>query len=201
MKFLGKLAVTAALSCVALATPAAAQQVTNGGFENGNLTGWTVVGDHTSAAGTGFDGYAPHTGDYFAALGDTSGTGSLSQVLSTVAGETYTLSYYLASSGDQNTSFSTLWNGQTLSGSALTNPNSFGSYTLFSFLVTGTGSDTLTFRATDVPSYMALDDVSITPNGTGAVPEPGTWAMMLVGFAGIGLALRRKRKPALMQIA
>ena len=28
-----------------------------------------------------------------------------------------------------------------------------------------------------------------------AVPEPGTWAMMLVGFGAAGLALRRGRKP------
>ena len=28
---------------------------------------------------------------------------------------------------------------------------------------------------------------------TGAVPEPGTWAMMLLGFGGIGLAMRRRR--------
>lgn len=29
-----------------------------------------------------------------------------------------------------------------------------------------------------------------------AVPEPGTWAMMLLGFGGIGLAMRRKRRSA-----
>ena len=28
----------------------------------------------------------------------------------------------------------------------------------------------------------------------GAVPEPGTWAMMLLGFGGMGVALRRSRK-------
>jgi hypothetical protein len=28
-----------------------------------------------------------------------------------------------------------------------------------------------------------------------AVPEPGTWAMMLIGFGGMGVALRRGRKP------
>ena len=34
---------------------------------------------------------------------------------------------------------------------------------------------------------------------TSAVPEPSTWAMMLLGFAGIGfMAYRRKAKPALM---
>ena len=34
-----------------------------------------------------------------------------------------------------------------------------------------------------------------------AVPEPSTWAMMLVGFGGIGFAMRRKKTPALQQIA
>jgi len=40
--------------------------------------------------------------------------------------------------------------------------------------------------------------------GSVAVPEPASWALMLVGFGGMGLALRRGRrrgKPALMQIA
>lgn len=30
-----------------------------------------------------------------------------------------------------------------------------------------------------------------------AVPEPSTWAMMLLGFGGIGIAVRRKRAPVL----
>ena len=35
--------------------------------------------------------------------------------------------------------------------------------------------------------------------GVGAVPEPSTWAMLLLGFAGLGfMAYRRKSKPALM---
>jgi hypothetical protein len=34
---------------------------------------------------------------------------------------------------------------------------------------------------------------------TGGVPEPSTWAMMLLGFAGIGfMAYRRNSKPALI---
>ena len=37
---------------------------------------------------------------------------------------------------------------------------------------------------------------------TPAVPEPATWAMMLLGFAGVGFAMRRARaRPALAQIA
>jgi hypothetical protein len=34
-----------------------------------------------------------------------------------------------------------------------------------------------------------------------AVPEPSTWAMMILGFAGVGfMAYRRKSKPALMAV-
>ncbi len=35
----------------------------------------------------------------------------------------------------------------------------------------------------------------------GSVPEPSTWAMMILGFAGVGfMAYRRKSKPALMAV-
>jgi hypothetical protein len=34
-----------------------------------------------------------------------------------------------------------------------------------------------------------------------AVPEPATWAMMLMGFGAIGFAMRRRRRPALLQLA
>ena len=33
------------------------------------------------------------------------------------------------------------------------------------------------------------------------VPEPATWAMMLLGFFGIGMAMRRTRRPVLAQLA
>jgi hypothetical protein len=40
----------------------------------------------------------------------------------------------------------------------------------------------------------ALDNVSVS--GPSAAPEPGTWAMMLLGVAALGLALRRRPSPA-----
>jgi hypothetical protein len=50
-----------------------------------------------------------------------------------------------------------------------------------------------------------LIDVDVTARATFAatavasVPEPSTWAMMILGFAGVGfMAYRRKSKPALM---
>jgi hypothetical protein len=34
-----------------------------------------------------------------------------------------------------------------------------------------------------------------------AVPEPASWALMLLGFGAVGYAMRRRRRPALAQIA
>jgi outer membrane lipase/esterase len=45
-------------------------------------------------------------------------------------------------------------------------------------------------------AHMAIADAFVA---VATVPEPSTWAMMILGFAGIGLlAYRRKSKPALM---
>ena len=62
--------------------------------------------------------------------------------------------------------------------------------TSYTFSFGGTNSRTTTGGTLN-------DNVSIDP----AVPEPATWAMMLLGFGGIGLAMRRRRRPALAQIA
>ena len=47
--------------------------------------------------------------------------------------------------------------------------------------------------------------VNVPLNGTirvlSAVPEPATWALMLLGFGGMGMAMRRRRRPALAQLA
>ena len=46
---------------------------------------------------------------------------------------------------------------------------------------------------------MFLDAVSVNAvevNPTGAVPEPSTWAMMMMGFGAVGLGLRRRKPEA-----
>jgi hypothetical protein len=44
-------------------------------------------------------------------------------------------------------------------------------------------------------SFFAFDILGVdTATQVGAVPEPGTWAMMLVGFGAIGASMRRARR-------
>ncbi|MGO9360107.1 MAG: PEPxxWA-CTERM sorting domain-containing protein, partial [Xanthobacteraceae bacterium] len=52
----------------------------------------------------------------------------------------------------------------------------------------------------DVTAF--LENVSAVPaiiSAVPAVPEPSTWAMMILGFCGLGfMAYRRKARPAFM---
>jgi hypothetical protein len=50
---------------------------------------------------------------------------------------------------------------------------------------------------TSSPEFTMMESIGYDP--VTAVPEPSTWAMMILGFAGIGfMAYRRKSKPALL---
>jgi hypothetical protein len=47
----------------------------------------------------------------------------------------------------------------------------------------------------DLSNYIGVDTLSIQTVPPTAVPEPSTWAMMVLGFAGVGfMAHRRSRK-------
>lgn len=61
--------------------------------------------------------------------------------------------------------------------------------------------DSITITSTD-HGFAAIKQVSIE-DVDNAVPEPATWAMMLLGFGGIGMAMRRRRSKenSLLQIA
>ena len=79
-----------------------------------------------------------------------------------------------------------------------------GSYDAFSqsFASTAGASYTLSFLVSN--GTFGGDGLRVTASNAqlaGAVPEPGTWAMMLVGFGAMGVALRRRRRVALATVA
>lgn len=58
-----------------------------------------------------------------------------------------------------------------------------------------TGGDTISSISFDTNGSGVADLRQVRLGGiTGAVPEPATWAMMLLGFGAIGFASRRQRK-------
>jgi hypothetical protein len=108
----------------------------------------------------------------------------------------------------------------TFTATAATNPAS--TLTLFELLTGGTSSTVGSTLVTSTPGtqltygglvagqwytfrYTANMSTAGTISGNAnfypAVPEPATWGMMLLGFAGIGFAMRRRRSPVLAQLA
>lgn len=69
----------------------------------------------------------------------------------------------------------------------------FAEDNIYGFVTLGRSGDT-----TNSPEYVYAVFSPGTPLAVdtqdGAVPEPGTWAMMLLGFGGMGVALRRRRR-------
>jgi len=150
----------------------------NGGFETGDFTDWTYTGDTnlsfalagddvdvagTSALGGEADELFVHSGLYGAYLGQWPADGSLSQTVSTTAGEQLLVSFWLTSVPYQGATspndFSAKWNGLQLF--AQTNLDAFG-WTNLQFVVSSTASTaTLKFDFNDVPGAFGLDDVTV----------------------------------------
>lgn len=221
-----------ALSMAWAVQASAADLITNGSFEtNGpaannagqysagstQITGWTVINNDGSTTnngrnvlwiGTGAYGlYTPFGTDFLDLTGTTDQMpfSGVSQTLTTTAGQSYALTFYLgaqgtsgqfggpisamASAGSTSDTFTydgasgtdvngTLWTPETLN---FTAPSTS---TVIS-IVGNTGSQ-----------FIGLDNVSVDATA-GVIPEPASWALMLVGFGGLGAALRSRRKPVL----
>ena len=75
---------------------------------------------------------------------------------------------------------------------SITNPNTGVNYTEYSFAVTGTGFDTITFNGRDDPAWMALDNISVTQATGKTVPEPSSLLLLGSGLLAVGGVIRRK---------
>jgi hypothetical protein len=168
----------------------AAELVQNGGFQTGTFAGWTQSGNTGSTTVSSLAGNASTFG---ARLGPVGSIGTLTQMLNTVASQTYTISFDLRNlQADAFNSFQVLFGGvQIYASGAGGFPASY--LTFNGFTGTSTGAQTaLVFNFRQDPSYYLLDNVSV--QGLAAVPEPATWMMLLLGFGMVGSVMRSRRR-------
>jgi hypothetical protein len=201
-----KISMTVAASLMLTSASFAANLITNGSFETGDLTGWTV--DPFSLNNTQVQVYsgnygfgapaAPEQGTFAAAFGGGgSVTGEIAQEFATTPGAVYSGSLYYAGAGAPNDGYVQV----TLGDATTLTPISISPQLQPAF--NGTWSEyTFTFKATSALSGIDI----VSPNGGGtdylvdnvsiiAVPEPSPF-VVICGLAAMGLffVARRSRR-------
>ncbi len=172
------------------------------------LTGWTIANSVVSQLRSdyaGNPGYSFPAQDGLLSLDlagfNANGPAIVSQALATTIGATYRLSFWVGNvSGGPfgtDTSIRTLFSS---GGKDFTCVNAIAGFTLAwqqctqQFVATA-GSTTIGFQSLD-PDFdnsAVIDNVSLE-RLTDAVPEPGNWALMIVGIGAIGSLQRRRRR-------
>jgi hypothetical protein len=196
------------LSVLALAAcQAHADLVQNGGFETGDFTDWTTIpavsGSVFSVATDIPASYGvqvnPHSGNYLAIFGANQGLDdTITQVLPTVAGDKYDFSFWVNNLDGQHASYLTADWGLTQVLSINADSANFD-WTEFSFTETALGPTTISFAARNTPSYIGLDDVSVTPVSNG-VPDSGP-GLVLAAAALFGVCALSQLRPQLCGVS
>ena len=195
---------TAALaSCAVAGAGHAANLIVNGDFSNPNvgggwsefasIPGWTSnTGDNLEVGTSPIYGLSCYTAACQNLEVNANTFGSVSQTVTLAAGQKYALSWVYGGRNAGGPQQLDVYFGGSLVGvdnsdgaTASWTPNSVT-------FVAGSASETLTFTSVNVggnPGYgNELTGVSLS-----AVPEPASWAFMLIGVAAIGAGLRHRR--------
>lgn len=205
-------ALVALAACAA--TPAfAAEYIVNGGFEPFGGEGWKTAQDGTSW-GFVIDSGKSHSGDGSALTyrgGESElATNELYQDVAVTAGQAYNLSFWWRNNfigwndgngtpGVEDEQLRVVWGGVDLG--VLAYEGTTWKEFSFTNIIATDNVMRLSFFGRNDPGDTYLDDVSLTnatftvpPDGNPvAVPEPAAWAMMILGFATLGTALRLRR--------
>lgn len=170
-------------------------------YSAGAMGAWTVTGT-VDLIGNYWQ--APPTGGGSVDL-DGNSVGGISQVVDTITGDTYTLTFYLSGNPDgigntpgsgSDTKYLTVVDVGSDDYTFLTNvdgqTHSNMNYVEESLTFTATGPTTIAFNSGDSsPSFYGpvIGGVSLT-----AAPLPSAWTMLIAGFAGLGFFAYRGSK-------
>lgn len=206
---ISKILCTTAILCTAVWS-VNANQVADPGFEASAdglgphpfSASWTL-NDPSGFSNVGGDSAFAHSGNNYANLGSTPGTGSLSQALATSTGQAYSLSFWLANDITQGlpsgNSFQVFFGGVQVF--SLANQGAFA-YTQFTIngLVAAGGSTQLQFVYNHNNDFWRLDDIDVSAQG---VPEAfSTIWLALPAFGALGMLQfsRARTRKSLAQI-
>jgi PEP-CTERM motif len=148
-------------------------------------------------------------GGVFFTSNATVGDGPFTDQWFATATPTYSLAYTggtgvsvelkIAGIADNRGPYTVLFNGTSIGQlNSNTANNAFQEVRLFNFAVASgllQANNTVTFT-TDGGDGYSVDYVALLGTVGGAVPEPATWGMMMVGFGLAGASLRRRRQQA-----